>query len=94
MTTAARNRVDLHTHTSRSDGVLTPRELYAAMAAAGMRLVVEASVDGSDFIYRYWVHANESAAYQVMAWGAKGDRAQVISEADRLISTFKVLPGK
>jgi predicted metal-dependent phosphoesterase TrpH len=34
-----RNRVDLHTHTSRSDGVLAPAELYAAMAAHGMALV-------------------------------------------------------
>ena len=29
--------VDLHTHTLRSDGVLTPRELVAAAAAAGVR---------------------------------------------------------
>lgn len=29
--------VDLHTHTLRSDGILTPRELVAAAAAAGVR---------------------------------------------------------
>ena len=34
-----RNRVDLHTHTSRSDGVYAPADLYAAMAAWGMALV-------------------------------------------------------
>jgi predicted metal-dependent phosphoesterase TrpH len=31
------SRVDLHTHTTRSDGVLTPRELVEAAAAAGVR---------------------------------------------------------
>ena len=39
MTTLRRNLVDLHTHTSRSDGVYPPLELYAQMRAAGMRLV-------------------------------------------------------
>src|SRR3954468_20415473 len=33
------NRVDLHTHTTRSDGVLTPLELYGQMRDCGMRLV-------------------------------------------------------
>jgi 3',5'-nucleoside bisphosphate phosphatase len=36
---ARRNRVDLHTHTARSDGVLEPRELYAQMRAWGSTLV-------------------------------------------------------
>jgi 3',5'-nucleoside bisphosphate phosphatase len=31
--------LDLHSHTSRSDGILTPRELAAAAAAAGVRLI-------------------------------------------------------
>ena len=31
--------VDLHTHTTRSDGVLTPIELVSAAAAAGVRLL-------------------------------------------------------
>lgn len=32
----ARNLVDLHTHTTRSDGVLPPAELYGAMADVGL----------------------------------------------------------
>lgn len=39
MTTPRRNQVDLHTHSTRSDGVLSPLELYAAMRDYGMRLV-------------------------------------------------------
>jgi 3',5'-nucleoside bisphosphate phosphatase len=39
VTTPRRNRVDLHSHTNRSDGVLEPRALYGAMAAWGMELV-------------------------------------------------------
>ena len=39
MTTPARNQVDLHSHTRRSDGLMEPRELYAAAQAYGMRLV-------------------------------------------------------
>jgi predicted metal-dependent phosphoesterase TrpH len=34
-----RNQVDLHCHTSRSDGVLEPLELYAQIRAAGTTLV-------------------------------------------------------
>jgi 3',5'-nucleoside bisphosphate phosphatase len=39
VTTPLRNTVDLHSHTTRSDGVLEPAELYAAMAAWGMEVV-------------------------------------------------------
>ena len=39
MTTLRRNRVDLHTHTRRSDGVLEPAELHAQMTAWGMAVV-------------------------------------------------------
>lgn len=39
MTTLRRNRVDLHTHTRRSDGVLEPAELHAQMTAYGMAVV-------------------------------------------------------
>jgi predicted metal-dependent phosphoesterase TrpH len=39
MTTPRRNQVDLHTHTARSDGVLEPTALYAAMRAWGSTLV-------------------------------------------------------
>jgi predicted metal-dependent phosphoesterase TrpH len=35
----AGGRVDLHTHTTRSDGVLEPRALLESMRAAGMRVV-------------------------------------------------------
>ena len=39
MTTLARNQVDLHSHTRRSDGVTEPFDLYEAARAYGMRLV-------------------------------------------------------
>lgn len=39
MTTLARNQVDLHSHTRRSDGVTEPLDLYAAAREYGMRLV-------------------------------------------------------
>jgi predicted metal-dependent phosphoesterase TrpH len=35
----SRDRIDLHTHTRRSDGVLEPTELLRQMTAAGMTLV-------------------------------------------------------
>jgi predicted metal-dependent phosphoesterase TrpH len=38
MTTLARNRVDLHCHSRRSDGALEPRELWQAMCAWGLRV--------------------------------------------------------
>lgn len=37
--TAAPSRIDLHSHTARSDGLLEPGELVAAAAAAGVRLL-------------------------------------------------------
>ncbi len=45
MTTPRRNQVDLHTHTDRSDGVLTPQALYADMRAWGLRLAALADHD-------------------------------------------------
>jgi predicted metal-dependent phosphoesterase TrpH len=39
VTTPLRNRIDLHTHTARSDGVLEPAELYRQMRAWGSDLV-------------------------------------------------------
>lgn len=39
MTTPRRNRVDLHTHSQRSDGIKAPLELYAEMRRCGMALV-------------------------------------------------------
>jgi hypothetical protein len=38
VTTPARNSIDLHTHTRRSDGLLEPRALYEAMTAWGLEL--------------------------------------------------------
>ncbi len=39
MTSRRPNRVDLHTHSRRSDGVLEPADLYARMKRFGMRMV-------------------------------------------------------
>jgi predicted metal-dependent phosphoesterase TrpH len=39
VTTLRRNHLDFHTHTNRSDGVLTPLALYGQMRDYGMRLV-------------------------------------------------------
>lgn len=39
------NRVDLHTHTSRSDGVLAPADLYQAMANWGLQVAAVADHD-------------------------------------------------
>ena len=39
MTSRRPNRVDLHTHSRRSDGVLEPADLYARMTRFGMRVV-------------------------------------------------------
>src|SRR5215218_9948485 len=40
-----RNTVDLHTHTNRSDGVLSPEELYQAMAECGLEVVAVSDHD-------------------------------------------------
>jgi predicted metal-dependent phosphoesterase TrpH len=39
MTTLARNQVDLHSHTRRSDGVMEPADLYESAREYGMRLI-------------------------------------------------------
>jgi len=39
------NRVDLHCHTDRSDGVLTPLELYTAMTEAGLEIAAVSDHD-------------------------------------------------
>jgi predicted metal-dependent phosphoesterase TrpH len=48
VTTPRRNAVDLHCHTSRSDGLLTPRALYEGMRQYGMRLVAISDHDTLD----------------------------------------------
>jgi 3',5'-nucleoside bisphosphate phosphatase len=45
MVTPRRNRVDLHTHTDRSDGVLPPGQLYDDMRAYGLRVAAIADHD-------------------------------------------------
>ena len=42
------SRIDLHTHSSRSDGVVTPANLYRQMSDAGMRLVALTDHDTLD----------------------------------------------
>jgi 3',5'-nucleoside bisphosphate phosphatase len=61
MTTLARNHVDLHCHTRRSDGVLEPRDLYAAMRARGLRLAAITDHDTLDG-YRELRAAGQGAA--------------------------------
>jgi 3',5'-nucleoside bisphosphate phosphatase len=41
-------RIDLHTHSSRSDGIVPPAELYRQMAEAGMRVVALTDHDTLD----------------------------------------------
>ena len=48
MTTPRRNTTDLHTHSTRSDGVLEPRALFAAMRDYGMRIVALSDHDTLD----------------------------------------------
>jgi 3',5'-nucleoside bisphosphate phosphatase len=45
MVTPRRNRVDLHVHTDRSDGVLPPQTLYEDMRRWGLRLAAVADHD-------------------------------------------------
>ena len=45
MVTPRRNRVDLHTHTDRSDGVLSPQALYRDMQRWGLRLAAVSDHD-------------------------------------------------
>jgi 3',5'-nucleoside bisphosphate phosphatase len=42
------SRVDLHTHSTRSDGILSPRELVEQAAAAGVRVLALADHDTLD----------------------------------------------
>jgi predicted metal-dependent phosphoesterase TrpH len=50
MTTLARNRVDLHCHSRRSDGALEPNALWEAMCAWGLRV---ASLTDHDTLQGY-----------------------------------------
>ncbi len=45
MVTPRRNRVDLHSHTDRSDGVLPPRQLYDDMRSFGLRVAAVSDHD-------------------------------------------------
>ena len=48
MTTPRPNRLDFHCHSTRSDGVLEPHELYGQMQRFGMRLVALTDHDSVD----------------------------------------------
>jgi len=48
VTTPARNQVDLHCHTRRSDGIMEPADLYAEAREYGMRLVAITDHDALD----------------------------------------------
>ncbi|HEX5467118.1 MAG TPA: PHP domain-containing protein [Candidatus Limnocylindrales bacterium] len=82
LTSLRRNRYDFHAHSARSDGVLPPAELYAAMTAAGLRAA--AITD----------HDSLAAPVELWALGLGGpDRAP--GSGPRLISGVEIntLPG-
>ena len=75
MTTFRPTRVDLHSHTLRSDGLLEPLELYDRMRAAGMTLV--AITD----------HDTLAAVRELRAAGLGGPRSEA---GPRLISGVEI----
>lgn len=77
------NRVDLHCHTDRSDGVLTPHELYSAMAAAGLQL---AAVSDHDTLAGHRALREAARAGQAPAGGPQLIAAvEINSIADRTL---------
>ncbi len=75
MTTLARNHVDLHCHTRRSDGALEPGELYDAMRSWGLRL---AAITDHDTLEGY------------RELRAAGSGAQVSRHGPRLIPGIEI----
>jgi predicted metal-dependent phosphoesterase TrpH len=59
-----KNLVDLHCHTNRSDGVLTPNELYAAMAESGVEI---AAISDHDTLAGYRQLRDATSAGQTAA---------------------------
>jgi hypothetical protein len=65
--------LDLHTHTLRSDGILTPQELVTAVAATGVRLLAITDHDsrssrGSRSTPSSWT-ATTSRRARCTSWG-------------------------
>lgn len=82
MTTPRRNRVDLHTHTTRSDGVWPPLELFGAMRAYGMRLVAITDHDSVD-AYRDLAAAAPATGQGNGGWPQLIPGVEINSVADR-----------
>jgi predicted metal-dependent phosphoesterase TrpH len=76
------NRADLHTHTSRSDGVLAPRELYQAMADWGLEI---AAVADHDTLAGYRDLAAEMAAERLTGGPQLIAAVEINSIADRAL---------
>lgn len=76
------NRVDLHTHTSRSDGVLAPQELYRAMADWGLQAV---AVADHDTLAGYRELATEIAAGRLSGGPQLIAAVEINSIADRAL---------
>jgi predicted metal-dependent phosphoesterase TrpH len=76
------NRIDLHTHTSRSDGVLTPAELYRAMAEWGLQV---AGVADHDTVAGYRELAADIAAGRLSGGPQLIAAVEINSVADRAL---------
>ncbi len=76
------NRIDLHTHTSRSDGVLAPRDLYQAMADWGLQV---AAVADHDTLAGYRELAADMAAGQLSDGPQLIAAVEINSIADRAL---------
>ncbi len=61
---------------------------------AGIRLVYEATIEKQAFTYRYWIHRAPSCAFQLVAWGTRGDGAAVVAEAAKAFDSFRLLQPK
>ncbi len=76
------NRVDLHTHTNRSDGVLSPGDLYRAMADWGVQV---AAVADHDTLAGYRDLAAELATGELPAGPQLIAAVEINSVADRAL---------
>ncbi len=76
------NRADLHTHTNRSDGVLSPAELYRAMADWGLQV---AGVADHDTLAGYRELAADIAAGRLSSGPQLIAAVEINSIADRAL---------
>lgn len=76
------NRIDLHTHSNRSDGVLAPQELYRAMADWGLQV---AAVADHDTLAGYRELAAEIAAGRLSGGPQLTAAVEINSVADRAL---------